>query len=77
MIDRRSLVTSAMALGASTAMGSAATLAKAAAAKPLDPRFPAGFLNLEGPILPVGVDHCVYIHIGPGIAREKAESEAA
>ena len=44
MIDRRSLVTSAMALGASTAMGSAATLAKAAAAKPLDPRFPAGFL---------------------------------
>ncbi|MFY8194853.1 family 1 glycosylhydrolase [Novosphingobium sp. B1] len=43
MIDRRSLMASAVALGASAVTGGNA-LARAARAKPLDPEFPAGFL---------------------------------
>ncbi|MGE8133645.1 family 1 glycosylhydrolase [Novosphingobium subterraneum] len=43
MIDRRSLMASAVALGASAAVSSSAR-ARGAKIKPLDPRFPEGFL---------------------------------
>ncbi|CCA90120.1 glycoside hydrolase family 1 protein [Novosphingobium sp. PP1Y] len=44
MIDRRNLIASAAAFGASAAMTGSSALARTAKPKPIDPKFPQGFL---------------------------------